>query len=273
LGLRVWFDEFTLRLGDSLSESIDRGLAGSGAGLVVISPEFMAKRWPKRELAGLVSGQVGRGQLILPVWLNVSRDEVYEFSPTIADTLAIGANDVSLSDLALRIIERVKPDLHTAIQRRLAYEKAQSEAEFKMAEISDVKKAPIRHERVPRDIANRMRIVREALLEVFPVEWQTSIDNFRRDLYPIDELEIWEFVTSIYLAIVNEFRLDIAERKLLYRRLVEQVLLPDPDKPWVLSEESPKWEQRASALSSDTIDPLSQKFGSLDDKASKHVGS
>ena len=36
LGLRVWYDEFSLQLGDSLSASIDGGLAESDAGLVVI---------------------------------------------------------------------------------------------------------------------------------------------------------------------------------------------------------------------------------------------
>jgi hypothetical protein len=40
LGLKVWYDEFTLQIGDSLSRSIDAGLAESRYGLVVISPAF-----------------------------------------------------------------------------------------------------------------------------------------------------------------------------------------------------------------------------------------
>ena len=35
LGATVWYDEFSLKLGDSLSASIDRGLAGSRYGIVV----------------------------------------------------------------------------------------------------------------------------------------------------------------------------------------------------------------------------------------------
>ena len=34
LGVRVWYDEFALTLGDSLSESVDKGLARSRYGLV-----------------------------------------------------------------------------------------------------------------------------------------------------------------------------------------------------------------------------------------------
>ena len=49
LGVKVWYDEFTLVPGRSISSSIDKGLAGSKFGLVVISESFIAKKWPKRE--------------------------------------------------------------------------------------------------------------------------------------------------------------------------------------------------------------------------------
>jgi hypothetical protein len=42
-GLRVWYDDFTLTVGDSLRRSIDRGLARSRYGIVVISPNFLRK--------------------------------------------------------------------------------------------------------------------------------------------------------------------------------------------------------------------------------------
>src|SRR5690348_17350195 len=73
-GLDVWFDEFTLGLGDSLTESIDHGLANSRLGVVIVSPRFIAKRWPRRELQGLVIRQMsGRRKVILPVWHEVTR--------------------------------------------------------------------------------------------------------------------------------------------------------------------------------------------------------
>jgi TIR domain len=57
LGLRVWFDELTLTIGDSLRQSIDRGLANSRFGIVVISPSFLQKDWPQKELDGLIAGR------------------------------------------------------------------------------------------------------------------------------------------------------------------------------------------------------------------------
>lgn len=46
-GLRVWYDEFELRIGDSLRRKIDAGLANSRFGVVVLSPNFFAKNWPQ----------------------------------------------------------------------------------------------------------------------------------------------------------------------------------------------------------------------------------
>jgi hypothetical protein len=73
LGVSVWYDEFTLRLGDSLSRSIDKGLAGSNFGLVIISRNFITKSWPEYELRGLVSREIHEDRIILPIWHGITR--------------------------------------------------------------------------------------------------------------------------------------------------------------------------------------------------------
>lgn len=57
-GLDVWYDEFELRLGDSLRRKIDAGLARSTFGIVVLSQAFFKKDWPNYELDGLVTRAV-----------------------------------------------------------------------------------------------------------------------------------------------------------------------------------------------------------------------
>jgi hypothetical protein len=90
LGLSVWYDEYELRVGDRLSAKIDRGLANSRSGVVIVSPAFIRKPWPRRELSGLVARETSTGEsVILPVWHGVSRDEVLKFSPPLADVLAV----------------------------------------------------------------------------------------------------------------------------------------------------------------------------------------
>jgi hypothetical protein len=92
-GLRVWYDDFSLRLGDSLRQSIDRGLARSRFGVVILSVRFFEKHWPQQELNGLVSREVNGGKIILPVWHEVGFTEVRSYSPILADRLAVQTKD------------------------------------------------------------------------------------------------------------------------------------------------------------------------------------
>ena len=87
-GYRVWYDRDILRVGDSLSRSIDSGLAQSRFGVVILSPAFFAKHWTKRELQGLVAlDEQGRSK-ILPVWHRVTKQDVVGFSPILGDVIA-----------------------------------------------------------------------------------------------------------------------------------------------------------------------------------------
>jgi hypothetical protein len=91
-GLRVWFDEFTLRVGDSLRRSIDRGLSQARYGVVIISPAFLRKEWPKKELDGLVAREISGRKVVLPVWHNIDESLLRRHSPLLADRLATSSS-------------------------------------------------------------------------------------------------------------------------------------------------------------------------------------
>ncbi|CAL95183.1 toll/interleukin-1 receptor domain-containing protein [Azoarcus olearius] len=110
-GMRVWYDDHTLRLGDGLRETIDEGLATSRYGIVILSPSFFAKAWPRRELDGLTTREISGGKTILPVWHQVSRAEVERFSPPLADKLGV-STDHGL-DVVVREVLRVLRDERT----------------------------------------------------------------------------------------------------------------------------------------------------------------
>lgn len=104
LGINVWYDEFSLKWGDSLRKSIDRGLANSRFGIVVISKSFMAKKWTEYELNGLVAGEIGGTHRILPIWHEVSKSEVFKFSPSLADKLAMNTTQYTVSEIAEQLL-------------------------------------------------------------------------------------------------------------------------------------------------------------------------
>jgi len=108
-GLRVWYDEFTLMLGDSLRASIDRGLAQSRFGVVILSQYFFGKHWREKELNGLAAIEVGGRKVILPIWHRVTRVEVAQYSPTLADRKAIATSE-GPDRVIEEILKVVKPD-------------------------------------------------------------------------------------------------------------------------------------------------------------------
>lgn len=108
LGLRVWVDYRELRLGDRLRQRIDEGLVRSRFGVVIVSPQFLDKRWTQAELDGLVSLEMADGRKrILPVWHAVSETGVAAKSPLLVSRLAANWSD-GLDKVATQIIQVVR---------------------------------------------------------------------------------------------------------------------------------------------------------------------
>ncbi len=107
-GLTVWYDEFELRLGDSLRRKIDRGLAKSSVGLVVLSEAFIAKGWTNYELDGIVTRSVDGSQVLLPIWHNISKDTVVAFSPSLADKVARSTATHTVEEIAAEIADLIR---------------------------------------------------------------------------------------------------------------------------------------------------------------------
>ncbi|MEJ2898641.1 DUF1883 domain-containing protein [Acinetobacter sp. NS-4] len=106
-GLKVWYDEFALKIGDSLRQKIDRGLAKSRVGLVVLSPSFIAKGWTNYELDGIVTRNVSGEQILLPVWHNLTKQQVIDFSPSLADKVARSTATHTVDEISNEIVDLI----------------------------------------------------------------------------------------------------------------------------------------------------------------------
>jgi hypothetical protein len=107
-GLKVWYDEFELRIGDSLRRKIDAGLAKSRFGVVVLSRSFFGKGWTNYELDGLVTRAVTGEQILLPIWHDITKKELIDYSPSLADKVARSTGTHTIEEIAKEIIELVK---------------------------------------------------------------------------------------------------------------------------------------------------------------------
>lgn len=107
-GLKVWYDEFELKIGDSLRRKIDIGLARSKFGIVVLSNSFIKKGWTNYELDGIITKANTGEQVVLPIWHDITKKEVIDFSPSLADKLARNTSSYTVEEIASEIAELIK---------------------------------------------------------------------------------------------------------------------------------------------------------------------
>lgn len=105
-GIRVWYDALDMLWGKGLREQIDNGIKRSKYAILVFSKSFFAKKWPKRELDGILAKEEITGATPLPIWYNLSYKEVYEFSPTLSGLYSLSTDKFSIADIckAFRLI-------------------------------------------------------------------------------------------------------------------------------------------------------------------------
>jgi len=113
LGFSVWFDEFSLKVGDSLRRTIDRGLRLSRFGVIILSKDFFAKNWTQYELNGLVSREIEGKKVILPVWHGVTKKEVEHFSPPLSDKVAANTAISSIRKIARALANAMMDEENT----------------------------------------------------------------------------------------------------------------------------------------------------------------
>ena len=220
LGVRVWYDEFTLKVGDSLSRSIDKGLARSRYGLVVLSKAFIVKPWTEYELRGLVSREIGKGKIILPIWLNVTKEEIVAFSPPLADKVALDASKHPIAKIVVDILEVVRPDIHDNLMRRLLWKQLVEQAVPAVARASDLHPGPIRHPQLPDHLLTRIRLIHSVVGAVLDLSLEQMIEAFQRDAHPFDEVAIWEKVCVVYQEATHARAMDQTERREILSRIL-----------------------------------------------------
>ena len=105
VGIKVWYDALSIAWGDSLRAKIDCGLKESKFGIVVISKDYICKGWTQYELDGLFQIEMTNGKTILPVWHNITKDEVQAFSPTLAGRKALNTAMFTIKEIADELIK------------------------------------------------------------------------------------------------------------------------------------------------------------------------
>lgn len=144
-GLKVWYDANIMTIGDSLRKSIDAGLKDSLCGVVILSKNFFEKNWTDYELNGLIAMlNSGQNKSILPVWHNVTVEDVREYSPSLSDIVA-GDSKYGVETVArmiVKAIQRLKEPLDETISpsNKIGKESSELITQYETDQSNNIKK-------------------------------------------------------------------------------------------------------------------------------------
>lgn len=106
VGVKVWFSEKDLGLGVPMMRAIDKGLANSKVGLVLVTPALLA-RLPKESVADKELSTLLAGNRLVPIVHNTTYEALRDVSPMLASRTGLDTAEDSMSEVAAKIAELV----------------------------------------------------------------------------------------------------------------------------------------------------------------------
>ncbi|MDE2749251.1 MAG: toll/interleukin-1 receptor domain-containing protein [Chloroflexota bacterium] len=104
-GLRVWYDEFELRIGDNLVAKLNAGISTSRFGILVLSKAFFAKQWTIHELNMLENLWVSEDRILFPVWHKITVEELSSYRAWLAIIIGLSTDTYEIKEIADEICE------------------------------------------------------------------------------------------------------------------------------------------------------------------------
>ncbi|KTC03052.1 TIR domain protein [Pseudomonas syringae ICMP 11292] len=105
-GVKVWFSEKDLALGVPMMRAIDKGLANSRIGLVLVTPALLA-RLPRESVADKELSALLAGNQLVPIVHNTTYEALRNVSPLLASRTGLDTEEDSMAIVAKKIAELV----------------------------------------------------------------------------------------------------------------------------------------------------------------------
>ncbi len=231
LKLRVWYDEFTLEIGDSLSQSIDYGLSKSNFGVVVISESFLNKKWTEYEYRSLITKEEKGKKTILPIWHNITKSKVQDYSLYLADKFALDTSSNSTGKIALKICQIVRPDIIQDLKGYLMFRELIRNSEKKTIKMSELKTQTKPQSKLSKSLLVRAKNIHLGIGKFTNLSFENSVFNYELDLRPEREIQTWEIMNATFLEFIEKHKIkDDKIKHWVYRHLVELSVGVQPTK-------------------------------------------
>ena len=229
LSVRVWYDEFSLKLGDSLSASIDKGLLESRFGVVVLSKSFLNKNWTDYEYRSLLSRQMNGQKVIIPLWYDITKEEILSFAPYLADLFAANVTPENLPRTVLGILKVVRPDILRSIKIQSYLRNLMNEDEKKILSRSDVIKQTKKQSHLTPQQYIRAKSIFYGIGKYVNLTLNEFIDEYELDVVPEREIQTWEIMNVCYLEMLERYPESSDQEKAAYYAVLIAISISSQD--------------------------------------------
>ena len=107
-GVSVWFSEKDVGLGTPLFRAIDKGLANSRIGIVLVTPALL-RRLPVEGIADKELSALLARDLLVPVVHETTYEALREVSPLLASRTGLSTAENPMANVAAKLAELVAP--------------------------------------------------------------------------------------------------------------------------------------------------------------------
>ena len=107
-GVNAWLDESEIRLGQSIRQKIDEGLANCRSATVILSRPFFSKSWTQYELDGIVGRKMQGEILLFPIQHGITVEEIRNHSPSLAGLSLWNSSNHSPEKIAAEIASQLE---------------------------------------------------------------------------------------------------------------------------------------------------------------------
>ncbi|MDO4556612.1 MAG: toll/interleukin-1 receptor domain-containing protein, partial [Lachnospiraceae bacterium] len=207
-GVKVWYDEFELKVGDSLTASIERGLRESRYGIVILSKAFFEKKWTGIELNTLINKTINGEGEILPVLWGLTIEDVRAKHIILPDIMSIDGNR-GVTQITKLIIEKIRPDIFNDLYMKKMAEKLYKNYKEGLYETKDIPFSQLddgneKHNSLPIEIVLSSMLICTIFDGVEGFKVKDMIIDFKRDLDYKIEFTCWATMAYVYLSYIQE---------------------------------------------------------------------
>jgi hypothetical protein len=107
----VWYDEFSLKVGDRLRDTIEHGLKTCNKCVIILSKNFFLNTgWTKTEFDSIFTREIfEKSNIILPVWYGVTQEAVFNYSPSLLNVKGLDWSSLGEEEVCRQLCQVILP--------------------------------------------------------------------------------------------------------------------------------------------------------------------